>query len=626
MATRRHHLALSVFALSLYAGALPAGGVLDALDALGGSKQQAGQREFLPPDQAFVFSHEFGAAGRLLLNWEIAPGYYLYRDKLAFEALSPGIRLGPATLPAGEAKQDPEFGPVEIYRERSQIAVPIETAGSQARRASLRVTYQGCAEDGICYPPIKKVLDFALADLMPAAAAAPTVAGMGDLPADPAAPHALSASDRIAARLASGSLPAVIGSFLVFGLLLALTPCVFPMVPILSGIIVGQHQPVTAARSLVLSAVYVLAMAATYALAGLAAGLFGKNLQAGSQHPAVLIAFSAVFVLLALSMFGFFTLQAPAAWRTRLDRMSHSGRGGHLGGVAGMGALSAIIVGPCVAPPLAGALVYLGHQGNPLIGGLALFALGLGMGLPLLLIGASAGQVLPRAGAWMEVIKRAFGVVFLGVAIWFLARVIPAPAVLVLWALLLIGSAIYLGALEPLHDTASGWQRFWKGMGLALLCYGVVLIVGAAAGAEDPWAPLAPLASRNEAGVTDSEHSFTAIKGPAGLESQLAVAARAGRPVLLDFYADWCIECKHLERDTFSNPQVREALAGFVLLRADVTSNDPLDQALLRRCELFGPPAVLFFDHERGELRQHRLNGYLGPEQFQSLLREAYTL
>lgn len=593
----------------------PAGaGVLDRLDLLG-SGARAPIREFLPPDQAFKLGHD-QESSQLLLNFEIAPDYYLYRDRMKVESLTPGLEVGDLELPTSESKDDPEFGRVEIYRGNATVRVPIALpAGTAASAPTVRVTYQGCAEDGICYPPTKKEITLSARSAGSAASAAP-------MNASPAQADSAIA-DRLAADLGRKSLPQVVLWFLIAGLALALTPCVFPMIPILSGIIVGQRQPITAWRGFGLALIYVLAMATTYALVGLVAGLFGRNLQAVFQHPAVLVGFSLMFVALACSMFGFYHLQVPALIQTRIETTSRRQPGGSLLGVATMGVLSAIIVGPCVAPPLAAALLYLSHQGSPLIGGAALFALGLGMGAPLLILGASAGRVLPRAGAWMETVKHAFGVVFLGLAIWFLERLIPPSATLALWATLLIGAAIYLGALEPLREAASGWQRFWKGIGLVMLCYGVVLIVGAGAGADDPLRPLAPLAGR------DAHHAapmaeFMSIKGTAELDLAIAAARVQGKPVLVDFYADWCIECKRLERNTFADLTVRRLLSGFVLLRADLTASDAADTALLKRYELHGPPAVLFFNDAGVELRRHRLIGYLGPEAFGEVLALAY--
>lgn len=589
-------------------GFAAAGGLLDRLDRLSDGARLP-TREFLPADAAFRFTHEVSPAG-LILDFEIAAGYYLYRDRMKVEALTPGVTVGTLALPPGEAKDDPEFGRVDIYRTHTRVPVAI-TVAPAADPPRVRVTYQGCAEDGICYPPIKREVSLALPPA-PVAAAAPSTAS----PSGPAL------TDRMAADLGQRSLTGVAAWFFVAGLALALTPCVFPMVPILSGIIVGQRQPITAWHSFVLAGIYVLAMATTYALVGLAAGLFGRNLQAMFQHPAVLVGFSAVFVALALSMFGFFHLQVPAVIQRRVEATSRRQSGGSLFGVAVMGVLSAVIVGPCVAPPLAAALLYLSHQGSPLVGGVALFALGLGMGAPLLVIGASAGRVLPRAGAWMETVKHAFGVVFLALAIWFLERLLPAPATLALWAALLIGAAIYLRALEPLGDVATGWQRFWKGIGLVMLCYGVILIVGAAAGAENPLRPLAPLAGGARADTPIAR--FAPIKGATELAAAVAAAQAAGQPVLVDFYADWCVECKRLERNTFADPAVQRRLAEFRLLRADLTAADATDQALLRQFDLQGPPAVLFFDDRGNELRAHRLIGYLGPLEFGDWLATTY--
>ncbi len=580
-----------------------AAGVLDRLDQLS-SGARVPTREFLPPDVAFKLKHDT-QPDALILNFEIAPKYYLYRDRMKVEGLSTGLEVGALVLPVGEPKDDAEFGRVEIYRGNPTISVPVKAlVGSPSK---VRVTYQGCAEDGICYPPIKR--DISLVSVATDSAAG-SVAQPGTAKAD-----------RLAADLGRQSLPHIVLWFFIAGLALALTPCVFPMIPILSGIIVGQRQPITAGHSFLLALIYVLAMASTYALVGLAAGLFGHNVQAVFQHPVVLVGFSAMFVALAVSMVGFFHLQVPALIQSRLEATSRRQTGGSLFGVAAMGVLSAVIVGPCVAPPLAAALLYLSHQGSPLIGGVALFALGLGMGAPLLVLGASAGRLLPRTGAWMETVKHAFGVVFLGLAIWFLERLIPAPATLALWAALLISSAIYLGALEPLRDAASGWQRFWKGIGLLFLCYGVVLLVGAAAGAEDPLRPLAPLAGRGAQSATPLA-TFLPVKGLAQLESALASAQ--GRPVLVDFYADWCVECKRLERNTFADPAIQQKLAGFALLRADLTAADAADTALLQHFELQGPPAVLLFNENGVELRPHRLIGYLDAEAFGTLLGIAY--
>ncbi len=583
-------------------------GIREALDRLGDSNAFGSEQEFLHPDEAFQFTHVLEANGTLRLNWDIADGYYLYRDKFGAESDATDLVVGELERPPGIMKDDPDFGHVAIYKNVARLSVPIVVSAGTPASAPLQISYQGCAEDGICYPPIKKSVEVFIDALITPAHAAQAPATQ-----TPSSGSPIMSADSIAARLSDRSLLAVAGIFFVFGLALTFTPCVLPMVPILSSIIVGQAQPVSIKRGVALSAIYVLAVAVTYAVVGLLAGLFGHNLQATFQQPAVLVGFSLVFVALALSMFGFYELQLPSAVQTRIDRYSRSHEGGNLLSVATMGVLSAIIVGPCVAPPLAGALIYLGHQGSPLVGGTALFAMGLGMGTPLLLVGASAGKLLPRAGAWMDGVKRIFGVVLLGVAIWFMERILPGPVVLFLWALLLIVAAVFAGALDQISGTISGWQRLLKGVGLVMLCYGVILIVGAGVGADDPFRPLKPLAGGGN-GV--HELSFAPIKGVAGLNAELERARALGRPVMLDFYADWCIECKYLERDTFTDANVRSALSEVVLLRADVTANDAVDQSLLKKFELFGPPAVLFFDPTGTENRTMRVTGFVGPADF----------
>lgn len=588
------------------------GGVLDQLERLGGASSS---REFLPPDEAFRLTDGVDAAGNLVLAFDIEPGYYLYRERFAFTTSDATAVLGEPRLPPSETKDDPEFGRVEVYKHDMRVAVPVREAPPGAA-VEVAVRYQGCAEDGICYPPITKTVAWQ----PPAAAAVDgAVAAANGAAATPAlgAAGGLSTTDRIARELGERSLTMTLATFLGLGLLLALTPCVFPMVPILSGIIVGQRQPVSTPRALGLSAVYVVAMAATYAVAGVAAGLLGQNLQAAFQHPAVIAAFAALFVALALSMFGFYELQLPASLQSRLDGLSRNQKSGSLAGVAVMGVLSAIIVGPCVAPPLAGALAYIGTTGSAATGGAALFALGLGMGLPLLAVGASAGALLPRAGAWMKRVKQVFGVVFLGVAVWFLERILPAQLTLLLWAALLLGSAVALGALTRTDRHAGAGPRLAQALGLACLLWGGALVVGAAAGADDPLRPLAPFAGGVRGGLADAARpAFRPVRRVAEIEQ--AVRGASG-PVMLDVYADWCVECKHLERETFAAPAVAGRLAGYTLLRADVTANDAVDRELLAHFGLYGPPAVLFF-HGGAERRAQRLVGFVDAAGFTRLL------
>ncbi len=612
---------------------LPASAGLAALaQQIEGAQEAAG--EPLPPEQAFRLSGSI-EGDTLQLRWDIAPHHYLYRDKIVIEALEPPGALGTPLIPPGEEKKDPFLGLVHIFHDRLEVSVPVQgLAPGQGLR--LKVGYQGCAEAGICYPPMEQVLEL----------------GAGATPAAPAAPAqssaqvaAVSEQDAIAERLKSGNTWLAIGLFFLAGLGLALTPCVFPMIPILTGIIAGQGEQLTTRRAFVLSLTYVLAMAVTYTVAGVLAGLFGSNLQAAFQNPWILAVFALVFVALALSMFGFFELQLPSSLQTRLAELSGRQRRGSLVGVAIMGLLSALIVGPCVAPPLAGALIYIGQTGDAVLGGAALFALSLGMGLPLVAAGTLGGKVLPRAGAWMDTVKAVFGVLMLGVAIWLISRVIPASLSLFLWAVLLIASGIYLGALEPLRipsyqvlrpdgetfghirplgSQRPGWMRLWKALGVLLLAWGLLMLVGVASGQGTPLQPLRGLASSPTQGVpAQSGLAFQRVANLAELERALAEARASGRPVMLDFYADWCVSCKEMEHNTFTAPEVQQALAGVMLLQADVTRNSAEDKALLKRFGLIGPPAILFFGPDGEERRAWRVIGYKPPAEFAPHVRQA---
>jgi thiol:disulfide interchange protein DsbD len=395
------------------------------------------------------------------------------------------------------------------------------------------------------------------------------------------------------------------------------------MIPILSGIIAGQGPDITTRKAFVLSLVYVLAMALTYTVVGVLAGLFGANLQAAFQNPWVLTSFALIFVLLALSMFGFYELQLPSSFQSKLAEMSNKQEGGTLIGVAIMGLLSALIVGPCVAPPLFGALIYISQTGDAVLGGVALFALSMGMGAPLIAIGTSAGKLLPRAGAWMDAVKAVFGVALLGVAIFMLERILPPAVAMLLWGLLLICSAVYMGALTQLPAGSSGWSKLWKGLGVFLLIYGALMLLGAAAGGKDTVQPLRGLAVGGGGGAA-AEASFTRVKTVEDLDREIAKAGALGKPVMLDFYADWCVTCKELERYTFSDPAVIEEMNRFVLLKADVTANDDEDQALMQgRFGIPGPPAILFFDTSGNELKGYRMVGFKPADAFVEHLRRA---
>jgi len=552
--------------------------------------------EFLKLDEAFEFSAEFPSPSYLVVRWKMADGYYLYRDKLAFSLQDEG-ELGTPTLPPSILEKDPLFGDVHIYKQPLlEITIPIKTEGLQA--VTLSVNYQGCATAGLCYPPTTKVVDLQL--------------GKSSV---------MSEQDQLAHLLASANILYTIMVFFGLGLLLSLTPCVFPMIPILSSIIVGQGTQVTMARAFIMSLVYVLAMAFTYAIAGVLTGLAGENLQAAFQNPWILASFALVFVVLSLSMFGFYELQIPNALQTKLTHFSNRQQGGTLIGVAIMGILSALIVGPCVAAPLVGALMYIAQTGDAVLGGLALFVMSLGMGIPLIIVGISAGHFLPKAGGWMDSVKAVFGVMLLGVAIWMLERIIPGQVIMLLWATLLIVSAVYMGALDKLSAGVSGWHKLWKGVGLILLVYGVLLMIGAASGNVNPLQPLHNLSvtHTSSAPVSKPAPQFKPIKGVSGLERELAAAQH--KRVILDFYADWCISCKEMEHFTFSDARVQEAFADFVLLQADVTPNDEQDKALYKRFGIFGPPAIIFFDKNGQEQGAYRVVGFMSADDFLQHLR-----
>jgi thioredoxin:protein disulfide reductase len=569
------------------------------------------QQEFLPPDEAFRTSATKRDGG-VFLEWQIAPGYYLYREQFAVHA---GGAALPAEFPAGRTINDEFFGDVEVLYEAAHTWV-LPPTGTDA----LQVRYQGCAEDGICYPPTTWTVTLAGLGESRGTGAGPSPRGASVAPA--ASPAPVSESDRLAALISGGALPAVLAVFFGFGLLLAFTPCVLPMVPILSGLIVGQGPDVTTRRAFTLSAVFVLAMALTYTIAGVVVAMLGHNLQATFQHPAVLIGFSAIFVALAMAMFGFYELQMPAGLQTRMASWSNRQRSGTWVGAGAMGVFSALIVGPCVAAPLAAALIVIGASGDPVRGGAALFALSLGMGAPLLAFGASAGKLLPRAGAWMNVIKNFFGILLLAVAVWMLERIVPPAAALALWAGVFFLAAVFLGALDPVPGDAGPGRRLAKGLGLMGLLYGAVLLVGAAAGGASLWQPLEGLRGPAAGTAPVAASEFRKVKSLADVERELRAADAAGRTVMLDFYADWCVDCKRMERYTFPEPAVQAALDGKVLLKADVTANDATDRELMNRFEIFGPPAILFFGANGEELRSHRLFGFVPAQRFAAHVRE----
>src|SRR5688572_27897219 len=577
--------------------------------ALLGSPAGAADALPLPPEQAFRFEAIASDGNTLLLRFTPARGYYLYRDKTSLKldaaATQAGISLGAPRWPRGVAHRDEHFGDVVVFFDEVEVPLPLGRTRVDATPLRLTATFQGCQNEGICYPPMTRSIDIALpagvVQAPPAAitpvpperiASGPAAGGKGDAsvgtdasqpitatsaaapaPADANATKAgseLAEDTRLAAALSGPNRWLALLGFFGSGLLLAFTPCVLPMIPILSGLIAGQGPNLGARRAFTLSFVYVFANALVFTAAGVVAGLVGANLQVAFQTPWVIVAFATLFVVLALSSFGLFELQLPAALRNRLGALSDRQRGGSRLGVAAMGALSALIVGPCVAPPLAAAVLYIGQTQDPVFGGAALFLLGMGMGVPLLGFGVAAGKGLPTSGPWMLAVQRVFGFVFLGLAAWMLSRILPAPATLALWGVLLLAGACAVAiGLRPLrHDGARiiGWTAV-----LILGLFGAAQLVGAMAGSRDP---LRPLAGLRGGAAQEAELPFRKIKSLADLDREVAAAKTAGKPVMLDFYADWCVACKEMEKYTFPEPAVHQALDGFVLLKADVTAND----------------------------------------------------
>jgi len=584
--------------------------------------------DFLPPDEAFRFTARV-KDGQAALGWVIAPEYYLYKDRIRISTDTPGVKLGQPALPKGDPKHDEYFGDTEVYHEVVDVSVPLaRSAGIESM--SLKVTYQGCAEAGLCYNPISKTVDLQLGAVPVTAgafAASESFEGGSASPPPVAEQAPVAEQDSLAALVRSGSLLALLATFFGGGLVLAFTPCVLPMIPILSGIIVGQGGQITARRGFSLAFTYVQGMALTYAGAGaLFALLFKQAPQAAFQQPWILTLFAVLFVILALAMFGAFTLQLPSALQTRLTDVSNQQKTGTYVGTFIMGALSALIVTACVAPAIVAALSVIAQAGNVARGAGALYATGLGMGTPLLLVGASAGTLLPRVGPWMDTMKSLFGVVFLGVAIYVLSPLLPAAVSMLLWSALALISGFWIFSLKARDGGPIASPM--RAVGLLTLIYGVILLLGLASGGRDPLQPLGNLrVSAAGVGAGGGEHGlvFQRVTTVADLERAVAAASAAGKPVMLDFYADWCVACKEMEKYTFTDGAVQSALANAVLLQADVTANNEDDKALLARFDAFGPPTIAFFGSDGVERKNFRVVGFVPADKFNSHVNSAFA-
>src|SRR5450830_315598 len=562
---------------------------------LAASFAPAQAEDYLAPEVAFKFSAKMVGAKTVEIDYAIADGYYMYRDRFHFKA--EGATLGEPAFPHGKVKFDDNFQKeVETYRHSVSVRVPVEAAG----QFKLTATAQGCADKGLCYPPMDSV-----AAMSPTAIGA--VVGAAGAAADSGTAGA-SDMDKVTVALKSGKLLTVLSLFFLLGLGLSFTPCVLPMVPILSSIIVGEGAQSNRARGSLLSVTYALGMALVYTALGIAAGLIGEGLSAALQNPWVLGLFALLMIGLSLSMFDFYQLQVPSSLQSRLTQASGKQGGGKLTGVFIMGAISALIVGPCVAAPLAGALLYISQTRDVVLGGSALFAMAIGMGVPLLIIGTSAGTLLPRAGAWMDAVKRFFGVLMLATALWMVSPVIPAWLFVAGWAALGIAYGAYLLWRQPAR-----WIS--RAFGLVFAALGLLQLVSVATGGRDALAPLSHLRGGSGANAAQAAHTdFVRVRSTAELDA--ALAQTGGKPALLDFYADWCVSCKEMEKFTFTDARVREQFSQMVLLQIDVTANNADDKAMLKRFQLFGPPGIILFDRQGRELPGKRVIGYQNADQF----------
>lgn len=577
-----------------------------SLSALAATSAQ--EEEFLPPEQAFRFGYEQLSEGTVKLHWDIADGYYLYQKRLKLTDENKQPLTDVAFLTQAEEKDDPNFGLVQVFHHQLDVeALPASKM--------LTVSYQGCSENGLCYPPQRKKLDVEPVSAVKVTSALPTEGQQ--IPASNQELTVEEDAGAIAAMLANAEGYWVVLTFFVLGLGLTFTPCVLPMIPILAGIIAGQGESITMRRGIGLSSAYVLGMSLTYTLAGVLVGYFGAkmNLQASLQSPTALIIFSALFVALAMAMFGFYELQLPSFLRDRLDRMGQNSSGGKYAGVALMGLISALVVSPCVSAPLAGALVYISTTGDALLGGASLFALSLGMGMPLILVGAGGGKWLPRAGGWMLEVKAFFGVLLLGVAISLLSRLLPGNVSILLWALLTIVYAAHLGNFGQ-SESLNSWGKTRRGLSIALMVYGISLLLAGLAGQDDPLKPLAFVSAPTQSTSVEQKPLFVRYDSISEMETAMREASKAGHPVVVDLYADWCASCKVMEREVFSRNDVRELGEKVTFIQLNMTENTREQSAFLQSHGLFGPPSLLFYRADGSELTSARVQGELGPKQF----------
>ena len=574
--------------------------------------------DVLPADQVFI-ADAFAIDGNTIeFGIRLLPNYYLYKSKISLVSLNDKAKAGQLDLPKGKVKTDEWMGEQEVYFDEVFGRVAIARATPEAMDLDIELNYQGCKVDGICYLPISKVLTVSL----PEATATTDLSTISDQIAP------VSEQARLAQIITESSIWVAAGLFFLAGLGLAFTPCVLPMVPILSGIIAGEGDDVSSMRGFTLALSYVMGMAIVYTGAGIAAAALGLQLQATFNQPWILVLFAGLFVILALGMFGAYDLQMPSGIQSKLSGVSGNQRSGTMIGAFVMGALSALIVTACVAPALIAALTVIAQTGDMLRGGSALFAMSLGMGAPLLAVGAAQGKFLPKAGGWMVAVKNAFGFMMLGLAIWMLSRILPGAVTMMLWAILVFMAGVFMGGLTTLAADASGAQKLGKGFGFLAIIYGVILLLGSLTGGSNPLQPLASVNLGGTTAVVEAKHElpFQRIKSVDDLDREIAIASGNGRSVLLDFYADWCVSCKEMEAYTFTDSNVQAALANTVWLQADVTKNDEDDQALLSRFGVFGPPTIIFFGSDGQQRHGYEVVGYMKAEAFAEHVRQAVSV
>ena len=561
------------------------------------------ERSFLSPDEAFKFSYD-EKSDKVVIKLDLGKDIYLYDEKLNLSIIKPEkvdlreLVTFPKPIPYDEFIV--HFDPINL-----EVPYSLLKSKVNSNKVTLDFAFQGCSKAGLCYAPMNQIIELELKDL-----------GKVEVSKliNEETNSTLNETDTIANSLKNGSLLLVLATFFGFGLLLSLTPCVFPMIPILSSIIVnaGQNSQLTAKKGFFLSLVYVLAMSLAYTIAGVLAGLFGANLQVALQNPYVLTVFAAIFVALAFSMFGYFKLELPQSVQNKINKTTEGKEKQGVLGIAIMGFLSALIVGPCVAPPLAGALVYIGQTGDALLGGLALFVMSLGMGMPLLLIGLGAGKFMPRPGGWMESITRIFGIVMLAIAVWMLDRVLEPVYVMFLWAFLLLGAGIYLKVYEHI---------LIKLISTVVFIYGTLAFVGAVSGATNILNPLEKLTSKTVVSQESNKLVFKKVKNIQELEEAVKASSK---PVMLDFYADWCVACKELEEITFKDENVINKLKNFTLLQADVTANNQDDKDLQKKFGIVGPPGLIFWDENNNEINGAKIVGYKNPKEFLEVVNKYF--